>query len=103
VLEWSYNTDSFIGHERWCALLKGGVAGTPASDRSAGRRCAASVPVGTCSARRQFLPMLHAALDRGRLQACCRDHFLQLRACACRAGYRAGEVLFGDAGAPCCT
>ena len=22
VLEWSYNTDSFLGHQRWCALLR---------------------------------------------------------------------------------
>lgn len=35
VLEWSYNTDSFIGHQRWCELLAHALPESPCSEAHA--------------------------------------------------------------------
>ena len=35
VLEWSYNSDSFLGHERWSALLRAGPPAFDAADAPA--------------------------------------------------------------------
>lgn len=35
VLEWSYNSDSFLGHQRWCALMRLPADETPSSEAHA--------------------------------------------------------------------